>query len=49
MSIGGSDKSKCHAAAMGGTVHHLVQLECDASSYRTGAAQNRRTEEESEW
>ncbi len=36
------------AAAIDRIVHHSVILEFDVSSYRTNAAQNRRTEEESD-
>ena len=37
------------AAAIDRIVHHSVILEFDVTSYRTNAAQNRRTEEESDW
>ena len=36
------------AAAIDRIVHHSVILEFDVPSYRTNAAQNRRTEEESD-
>ena len=36
------------AAAIDRVIHHSVNLEFDLPSYRTNAAQNRQTEEESD-